>query len=80
MTDVGKIMRKTNFRGPCTLEGPITGETAKLYVVQVDYSSDRSGYVGPRRFRKARVGMFSRWGYTTTHIEPCERCPDYTGR
>ena len=74
---IGKLTRTARSNGPCKIEGPITGETEKFYVVQVDWSDDRGGYVGPRRFRKANLGTFRRWGGTITHIQPCSHCADY---
>jgi hypothetical protein len=77
-SDVGKLLRTTRHGAPCKIEGPIINETPRLLMVQVDYSGDRGGYVGPMRFRKASVGTYSRWSGAITHTEPCPHCPDYS--
>jgi hypothetical protein len=75
-TAPARLMRTTRPGQPCQIDGPVTGETPDSLVVDIDY-----GGVGriPFQFRRALLGVPSAWGGTTTHVTPCQHCPDYIG-
>jgi hypothetical protein len=82
---IGKILRTLRQFGrePCRMEGPIIRETESFYVVQgpddpeLDDKGRPQRRTGETRFRKASVGVLSRWTCTVIHLEPCPHCADY---
>ncbi len=69
MTDqleIGKVVRRSTWSGPCFTRGVLVRETAKFLVV-TGQDDEGNARPGERKIGKA-TGVF--------HTTPCDRCPE----